>query len=117
MPRSTHNPYRRHGRPQLRAIDGGAPTDARAGRHALDEDALLTPIFAALARRSGRHPSPPDPVERFRRDPLTAPLPVVVPVVVPARRSPGAHARVEPLPEQPAQGRHALHRAPAWIAH
>ncbi|WP_214403880.1 hypothetical protein, partial [Pseudonocardia lacus] len=90
MPDPTSDPYRRPGRPRLRVIDGGTPVDAGAGRHALDEDALLTPIFAALARHSGRRPAPPDPVERFRRDPLTAPLPVVVP----ARRRPGAHARV-----------------------
>ena len=51
------------------------------GRHALDEDALHTPIFAALSRGGWRRrqesaaaavPS----VENFRRDPLTAPLPV-----------------------------------------
>lgn len=112
MPDPTSDPYPRTGRrPRLRVIDGGAPEPA--GRHALDEDAVLTPIFAAVARRTGRRPAPPDPVERFRRDPLTAPLPVVVP----ARRSPGAHARVEPLPERPAHGRHALRRAPAWLPH
>jgi hypothetical protein len=115
MPHPPHDPYRRHSRPQRRVIDGGAPADARSGRHALDEDAMLTPIFAALARRSERCPSPSDPVERFRRDPLTAPLPVGVP----ARRRPGAHARVEPLPERPGPGpgRHALRRAPAWLPH
>ena len=51
------------------------------GRHALDEDALHTPIFAALSRGGWRRrqesaaaavPS----VEDFRRDPLTAPLPI-----------------------------------------
>jgi hypothetical protein len=52
-------------------------------------------------------------VERFRRDPLTAPLPVVVP----ARRRPGAHARPEPLPERPVSGRHALRRGPSWLPH
>src|SRR5690606_34117923 len=58
------------------------------GRHALDEDALLTPIFHAL-RTSGweeRQHEPaaahrpaatrPDPLAEFRRDPLTAPIPV-----------------------------------------
>ena len=113
MPDPTSDQSHRRGRPQLRVIDGGAPTDAGAGRHALDEDALLTPIFAALMRRTGGRPASPDPVDRFRRDPLTAPLPVVVP----ARRRPGAHARVEPLPERPAHGRHALRRAPAWLPH
>jgi hypothetical protein len=56
-------------------------------------------------------------VERFRRDPLTAPLPVVVP----ARRAPqergGAHVGVEPLAERPAHGRHALRRAAARVVH
>jgi hypothetical protein len=97
------------GRPQLRLIDGAR---ADTGRHALDEDALLTPIFATLARRRGS-PAPVDPVERFRRDPLTAPLPVVVP----ARRRPGAHARVEPLPDRPVHGRHALRRGRSWMPH
>lgn len=62
------------------------------GRHALDEDALHTPIFAALSRGGWRRrqqegaaaatasavpsvPSVPS-VEDFRRDPLTAPLPI-----------------------------------------
>jgi hypothetical protein len=54
---------------------------ADGGRHALDEDALHTPIFAALSRGGWRRrqevavaavPS----VEDFRRDPLTAPLPI-----------------------------------------
>ena len=57
---------------------------ARAGgRHALDEDAVLTPIFAAL-RRGGRRQqenvgsvAPVASVEDFRRDPLTAPIPIV----------------------------------------
>jgi hypothetical protein len=95
-------------RTRLRLIDGEL---ADSGRHALDEEALLTPIFATLARRVGR-PAPADPVERFRRDPLTAPLPVVVP----ARRRPGAHARPEPIPERQA-GRHALRRGPSWLPH
>jgi len=55
------------------------------GRHALDEDALHTPIFAALSRGGWRRrhaessasvPSPVPSVEDFRRDPLTAPLPI-----------------------------------------
>ena len=58
---------------------------ARAGgRHALDEDAVQTPIFAAL-RRGGRRQqenvvasgAPVASVEDFRRDPLTAPIPIV----------------------------------------
>jgi hypothetical protein len=65
------------------------------GRHALDEDAVQTPIFAALSRGEWRRrqqegaaavpstspvpssvPSPVPSVEDFRRDPLTAPLPI-----------------------------------------
>jgi hypothetical protein len=113
--------HRRPDRHRLRLIDGGADgdllDDPGTGRHALDEDALLTPIFAAVARRTGRRPARPDPVERFRRDPLTAPLPVVVP----ARRRPGAHAApAVPLPDRPAHGRHALRAttpAPAHFPH
>jgi hypothetical protein len=117
MPHPTTDPYRRGGRPPLRLIEGGVLDDPGTGRHALDEDALLTPIFAALARRSGRRPAPVDPVERFRRDPLTAPLPVVVPARRSARSRPGAHARAEPQPERAPHGRHALRRAPAWLPH
>jgi hypothetical protein len=110
MPHPTRDP---HGRPRLRLIEGercGEP----AGRHALDEEAMLTPIFATLARRRGRPGAPVDPVDRVRHDQLTAPLPVVVP----ARRRPGAHARPDPLPERPAPGRHALRRgAPSWLPH
>jgi hypothetical protein len=69
------------------------------GRHALDEDALHTPIFAALSRGGWRRRqqegaaavpsassvpsvssvssvSSASSVEDFRRDPLTAPLPI-----------------------------------------
>ncbi|GAA1297226.1 hypothetical protein [Pseudonocardia xinjiangensis] len=65
------------------------------GRHAFDEDAELTPIFHALTRGGWRRrqhepaapavrpaqaapppPPRPDPVDAFRRDPLTAPIPV-----------------------------------------
>ena len=54
------------------------------GRHAYNEDAALTPIFHALTRGGWRsrqyEPAPPprmvDPVDEFRRDPLTAPIPV-----------------------------------------
>ena len=53
------------------------------GRHALDEDAVQTPIFAALTRGGWRR-RPQESgsgaavasVEDFRRDPLTAPLPI-----------------------------------------
>jgi hypothetical protein len=60
------------------------------GRHSYSEDAALTPIFHALSRSgwsSRQHdpvvpPTRPvqrsagDPVDAFRRDPLTAPIPV-----------------------------------------
>jgi hypothetical protein len=52
------------------------------GRHALDEDAVQTPIFAALRRGGWRRrqqesaPGSVASVEDFRRDPLTAPLPI-----------------------------------------
>lgn len=49
-----------------------------AGRHAFDEDAELTPIFSALTRGGWRQrQSEYSAEERFRRDPLTAPIPVV----------------------------------------
>lgn len=97
------------------------------GRHAFNEDAVLTPIFHALTRggwRSRQHEPaasqrPPqatsDPVDAFRRDPLTAPIPVQAlvgapaPTPVPAwrRRTSGAHALVpDARPEMPEQGRH-----------
>ena len=61
-------------------------TELPVGRHAFIEDAVLTPIFHALTRGGPRSQrSEPvltrsaaqaDPVETFRRDPLTAPIPV-----------------------------------------
>jgi hypothetical protein len=67
-----------------------------AGRHALDEDALLTPIFAALTRGGWRQRQRATTAqERFRRDPLTAPIPVVSAAgAVPGGRH---HRRREPL--------------------
>ena len=59
------------------------------GRHALDEDAVQTPIFAALTRGGWRRRPQESAsgsaasvasVEDFRRDPLTAPLPIQAPV-------------------------------------
>lgn len=78
------------------------------GRHALNEDAVLTPIFHALTRggwRSRQHePAVPrlnrssargrDPWDEFRHDPPTAPLPVLSPE----------------RPDQTEQGRHRLRR-------
>jgi hypothetical protein len=74
------------------------------GRHAYNEDAALTPIFHALTRgdrRSRRYepaapPRTADPMDEFRRDPLTAPIPASTP---PRRRR-----------ERPESGRH--HRTP-----
>jgi hypothetical protein len=68
------------------ADDDWGPT---FGRHAYNEDAALTPIFHALTRgglRSRQHEPAADPVDRFRRDPLTAPIPVQAPVSTPTRR-------------------------------
>jgi hypothetical protein len=61
------------------------------GRHALDEDAIQTPIFHALAR-GGRRPHQQEgataSLEEFRRDPLTAPIPIQALVPAPARHAP-----------------------------
>ena len=54
---------------------GGAP----GGRHALDEDAVQTPIFHALKQGGGRRRQQDravESLEEFRRDPLTAPIPI-----------------------------------------
>jgi len=63
------------------APDRAEPTD---GRHALDRDAALTPIFTALRRgvRRSRPGAPPlrlapEPVDRSYADPPTSPIPVV----------------------------------------
>jgi hypothetical protein len=67
---------------------GPAPDDAdpTGGRHVLDQDAGLTPIFTTLRRGAWRRPRPqsgrralrsvPDPVS-YANDPWTAPIPVV----------------------------------------
>jgi hypothetical protein len=57
------------------------------GRHALDEDAIQTPIFHALARgglRQRQQAHVADSLEEFRRDPLTAPIPIQALAPVPA---------------------------------
>ncbi len=61
--------------------------DAIDGRHALDRDAALTPIFTALRRGRWRRPRgqagapglrlAPEPVERRQDGPPTSPIPVV----------------------------------------
>ena len=70
------------------------------GRHALDEDALFTPIFHAMTRDDLPVVREPlrvvDDVDRFRRDPLTAPIPI--PVLDDAW-----------LPEMPARPRGRVH--------
>jgi hypothetical protein len=53
--------------------------EATGGRHALDEDAFQTPIFHALSRgglRRRQQDQAAESLEQFRRDPLTAPIPV-----------------------------------------
>lgn len=113
--------------------DGWSTATRRQGRHAFDEDAALTPIFHALTRggwRSRQHEQAAaqrqsrqpvgDPVEAFRRDPLTAPIPVI-PAEPPAASSrgqaSGAHAAVpEARPEMDATGRHHYRREHARTA-
>lgn len=117
-----------------RAGGGGerwGPRSVLLGRHAVDEDAALTPIFHALARAGwgsrAEHvgsrdaavvatvvavPAEADPVEAFHRDPLAAPLPASGPVEdgesrvterpAGGRRRAGAHA----VPEVRRGGRH-----------
>lgn len=67
--------------------DGNRRDRAETGRHAFNEDAVLTPIFHALTTggwqerqqepsSAARAERSADPLDEFRRDPLTAPLPV-----------------------------------------
>lgn len=102
-------------------VRGYSERRAASGRHVLDEDAALTPIFHSLNRSGWRDRQRPEPVrgrdevDEFRRDPLTAPIPVqafsaaatpstALPRTPPRRRraapptpaDPGAHALVEP---------------------
>jgi hypothetical protein len=96
---------------------------ASSGRHAVDEDAALTPIFHALRRGDVRRGEPAAPVRSedevadFRRDPLTAPIPVqafAAAAAPSARRAstdrPARRRRAEahPLPGEQRSGRHAL---------
>jgi hypothetical protein len=117
------------------------------GRHAFNEDAVLTPIFHALQRGGWRrrqhepapaaqHPRsqfpdgqypdtrypagqhPVDPVDQFRRDPLTAPIPVQALVPSPSLsrewqpRGAGAHAVNESRVDMTDRGRHHRRREP-----
>jgi hypothetical protein len=113
------------------------------GRHAFNEDAVLTPIFHALQRGGwrrrqhepapaaqypptsqypdARYPAgqhPVDPVDQFRRDPLTAPIPVQALVPSPSLsrewqpRSDGAHAVKEGRVDMTDRGRHHRRREP-----
>ncbi len=102
-----------------------------SGRHAVDDDAVLTPIFHALShgdvrshggvrshgdvRSRGERARGGDEVAEFRRDPLTAPIPLQVLVAAAVstprrtavegpRRRRAAHALTEPR----GGGRHAL---------
>ena len=76
---------------------GPAPDDAdpTGGRHVLDQDAGLTPIFTTLRRGEWRRPRPqsarralrpvPDPAPYpapYSNDPWTAPIPVVPPLTL-----------------------------------
>jgi hypothetical protein len=70
------------------------------GRHAYNEDAALTPIFHALTRggwRSRQHEAgaaarTADPLDQFRRDPLTAPIPGQGLTALPGGRQRGEHS-------------------------
>jgi hypothetical protein len=91
--------------------------DAVEGRHAIDEDALVTPIFAALRRGIRRRSHEPareslrDPVDEFHRDPLTAPIPVQALVPAPSRSHERIHTAAHGYGEARARpGRH--HREP-----
>jgi hypothetical protein len=75
------------------------------GRHAYNEEAALTPIFHALTRggRRTRQQEPThlrpvaDPMDEFRRNPLTAPIPVQAPAGRRRRREQsesGRHHRI-----------------------
>lgn len=117
---------------ELRRSTGRGRESAPSGRHAFDEDAALTPIFHALNRGGwrGRQQEPPTPsvdeVDDFRRDPLTAPIPIqalaVTAVPAPAsaqsaaalavRRRRAAHALAEPRRDG---GRHHFRREPAGV--
>jgi hypothetical protein len=100
----------------MRELSGRAAVEA-AGRHALDEDAVLTPIFHALTRggwRSRQHEvvvpvsaqrAAADPVDAFHRDPLTAPIPVQALVAPPATSRRRARGGVHRVPA----ARHARH--------
>lgn len=66
-------------------VRGYSERRAASGRHVLDEEAVLTPIFHALNHSGWRARQQPerthrmhrgDEVDEFRRDPLTAPIPV-----------------------------------------
>lgn len=83
------------------------------GRHAIDEDALLTPIFAALARGGWRQRESIE-AERFRRNPLTAPLPTAPLPTVPLRSAPLPSGPV-PSGTQPAGPRPAGLRPVALV--
>lgn len=92
------------------------------GRHAIDEYAQLTPIFAALRRggwRRRRHEPARealrDPVDEFHRDPLTAPIPVQALVPAPSRSTErtnrASHRSSEGRVDMADRGRHHLERA------
>ncbi len=76
-----------------------------AGRHALDEDAVQTPIFHALKRggwRQRQQERTVDSVEEFRRDPLTAPIPIQALAPAPARERSAPDWSREWSPSMPA---------------
>lgn len=94
------------------------------GRHAIDEDALVTPIFAALRRGIRRHISHQpardslrDPVDEFHRDPLTAPIPVQALVPAPSRSRERINTASHRYGEQRVDTRGRHHRDRVGSAH
>lgn len=83
------------------------PDGGRQEIDEIDEDARATPIFAALVRGGWRQRQAVE-AEQFRRDPLTAPFPSILPsTMVPlAVVSPTGPASV---PSPARGGRHHLH--------
>lgn len=109
-----------------RSTAGWTGHDTLGGRHALDEDAVLTPIFHALScsgwprsdRHGRQHEQPAaidraatvDPVVAFRRDPLGAPLPQHAPGG-PVHHAAGRRRAAHAIAEVPV-GRHHRHAVP-----
>jgi hypothetical protein len=85
------------------------------GRHALDEDAIQTPIFHALkrgGRRRHQQEGATASLEEFRRDPLTAPIPIQALAPVPTRHTPSTREWTGSAPQE-----RSAHRVRSAAAH